>query len=68
MTMIPPIAAEHTRIDHRELSVRAAGQYQVMRAARDANERRRAEKRAAHSTSHRWYLRPFLRHAAATRP
>lgn len=64
MMLIDP---EHPRVDQRELSLRAAEQYQLDRALREAKERRRAARKAdSKGTNHR-YLRLLVRRTPATR-
>lgn len=45
-------------------SLRAAEQYELNRALRDAAERHQAERKAARKLRIRRYLRPFIRHAS----
>lgn len=53
---------EHTRVDQHQLSVRAAERYQLERALREADERRRVERHAARESGTRRYLRMLVRH------
>lgn len=65
--MMPQIHPEHTRIPQRELSLRAAEQYQIKRVLREAKERRRAARKSADELGGRRYLRLLIRRTPAIR-
>lgn len=59
---------EYHRSNAQDRGIRAVEEYELQRAFREADERVRAERKAARKLSIRRYRRPFVRHASPTHP